>query len=61
MVWFVCEKQYISINGIQSSPVEVKYGVPQGSVLDLKLLTIYTSQITDIARRYGTYIWWTGR
>ena len=49
-------KQCISINGIQSPPVEVKYGVPQGSVLGPKLFTIYTSPIADIARRYGLNI-----
>ena len=46
-------KQCIYIIGIQSPPVEVKYGVPQGSVLGPKLLTIYTSPVADIARRYG--------
>ena len=49
-------KQCISINGIQSLPVEVKYGLPQGSVQGLKLLTIYTSPIADIARRYASNI-----
>ena len=49
-------KQCISITVIQSPPVEVKYGVPQGSVLGPKLFTIYTSPIADIARRYGLNI-----
>ena len=49
-------KQCFSNNGIQSPPVEVKYGVPQGSVLGPKLFTIDTSQIADIARRYGLNI-----
>ena len=40
--------QLVSIDGIQSKPEPLKYGVPQGSVLGPILFTIYTSTISDI-------------
>ena len=44
------------INETLSSPVDVLYGVPQGSVLGLKLFTIYTLPIADIVRKFNLEI-----
>ena len=49
-------KQSVVINETLSSPVDVLYGVPQGSVLGLKLFTIYTLPIAEIARKYNLEI-----
>ena len=51
-------KQTIYLNGIQSPPFEVKYGVPQGSYWSPTVhhIGLYISPIADIARRYGLNI-----
>ena len=43
--------QCIVIDGVISEPVNIKYGLPQGSVLGPIIFTIYTSPIGEIARK----------
>ena len=46
-------KQFVMINGIKSKVKELRYGVPQGSVLGPILYLLYTSPIGNIIRRHG--------
>jgi len=45
--------QSVYINGIKSAPKDLKFGVPQGSLLGPKKFTMYSGPIADIARRHG--------
>jgi hypothetical protein len=43
----------VVINGCNSDPVRLTYGVPQGSVLEAILFTIYTLPLGDLMRKWG--------
>ena len=45
--------QTVSINGVLSKPVLMKFSVPQGSVLGPKYYTMYTKPVGTICMQYG--------
>ena len=56
LAWFKSNlssrSQFVNINGTYSSTHNLKYGVPQGSVLGPILYLLYTAPVADIIRRY---------
>jgi hypothetical protein len=59
LAWFESylsdRKQAVRINGVSSEYHDLKYGVPQGSVLGAKLFSVYTLPVGFIIRKYGLY------
>ena len=53
--WYLqLRKQFVSVNGIDSSLKDLQYGVPRGSVLPGPLpYSLDTSPLGDIARKHG--------
>ena len=47
--------QTVCVDGKLSSPVHMKYSVPQGSVLGPKNYIMYTKPVGDICRRHGLH------
>ena len=55
--WFksylTSRSQTVIINGTESEPQNIKYGVPQGSVLGPLLFTAYLAPLSDVLEKYG--------
>ena len=47
-----CRNQAVCIGSTMSSPVDLPFGVPQGSVLGRLFFTIYASPVVNIARNH---------
>jgi len=46
----------VGIDGVKSTPVKVRYGVPQGSVLGPKFYTVYVNNLRKLVEPYGITI-----
>jgi hypothetical protein len=51
--WLCDRYQTVTIDGKLSKPVQMKYSVPQGSVLGPKFFTMYTKPVGIICKKHG--------
>ena len=60
LAWFASylhlRKQSVVIDGEESEPVDLEFGVPQGSVLGPKFYTIYVNALRKVVEPYGISI-----
>ena len=50
--YIIGRMQFVSVFGCDSEPVPLSFGVPQGSVLDPVLFTMYTKPLSDLIAKY---------
>ena len=50
--YFSCRSQFVSLEGVHSDPVNIDFGVPQGSCLGPICFTLYTSSLFHVIQKH---------